>query len=184
MTYDEIPETLEDMNRVGETLAEDLREAGYTRPEDVIAASNAELAEIRGIGERSAEVIRGEREPESGRPHMLEDYWEDCVEAAERGLTYEGIARVAGIGVATLRDWIEENEEFSQDLKRARAVAERKLVSKAKPEFVLQTSYGYTKTEKREVEVDADVAFDDKENVTADFVSFSKGEDEDAENGD
>jgi transposase-like protein len=106
----------------------------------------------------------------SGRPSLLEEYEDDILAAAREGLTYEGIARVAGIGVSTLHDWREEHPQFSEALERARSQAERDLIRDVDPEFVLERSYGYVKTEKREVDVDADV--DATHDVTADFVTF------------
>jgi hypothetical protein len=89
--------------------------------------------------------------PDNGRPTKLEDTKEDILDAAREGLTLEGIARVAGIGVSTLREWRTENDDFSAALRRARAEAERELIQDVDPEFVLERSYGYMKTEKREI---------------------------------
>lgn len=90
-----------------------------------------------------------------GRPSTFEDHREDCLEAAERGLTYEGIARVAGVGLSTLNDWRDEHPEFDEELERRRAIGEQKLVERVaqkRPEFILERSYDYIKTEKREIE--------------------------------
>ena len=105
-----------------------------------------------------------------GRPSKLEEHEDDLLAAAREGLTYEGIARVAGIGVATLREWRDEHEDFSAALERARSEAERDLIQDVDAEFVLERSYGYVKTEKREVDMDADV--DAHHDVTADFVTY------------
>lgn len=88
-----------------------------------------------------------------GRPSKLEEYEEDILQAAREGLTYEGIARVAGVGVSTLRGWRDDHEEFSAALERARAKAERELIAEADSEFVLERSYGYVKTERLEADV-------------------------------
>lgn len=106
-----------------------------------------------------------------GRPSKLEEYEDAILEAAREGLTYEGIARVAGIGVSTLHEWRDEHPDFSESLERARSVAERDLIQDVDAEFVLERSFGYVKTEKREVELDADV--DASHDVTADFVTYS-----------
>jgi len=108
---------------------------------------------------------------DSGRPSKLEEYEDDILAAAREGLTYEGIARVAGIGVSTLHEWRDEHPQFSESLERARSEAERELIQEVDPEFVLERSYDYVKTEKREVEMDADV--DATHDVTADFVTYS-----------
>lgn len=99
-----------------------------------------------------------EKRRPGGRPRMLEeddDLYGKIMDAAERGLTYEGIARVAGIGLSTLNDWRDEYAEFASDLERKRAVGEQKLVERVaedRPEFILERSYDYIKTEKREIE--------------------------------
>jgi AcrR family transcriptional regulator len=90
-----------------------------------------------------------------GRPSKLEDRREDIMEAAERGLTLEGIARAAGVGVSTLREWRTKHDDFSAALKRARARAEVDLIEDASAEFVLERSYDYTKSQ--EVELSGEV---------------------------
>lgn len=92
---------------------------------------------------------------DTGRPSKLDDVWDDIIDAAERGLTFEGIARSAGIGVSTLTDWRDAHDEFSAALNRARAHAEKELIKDASAEFVLERSYGYTK--KQEVEHSGEV---------------------------
>jgi len=111
-----------------------------------------------------------------GRPSKLDEYEEEILEAAGEGLTYEGIARVAGIGVRTLHEWRDEHDDFSQSLERARSKAERELIQDVDPEFVLERSYNYVKTEKREIEMDADL--DASHDVTADFVTYSPEDDD------
>lgn len=93
---------------------------------------------------------------ETGRPSKLDETWDDIMDAAERGLTFEGIARSAGIGVSTLTDWRDSHDEFSAVLNRARARAEQELIQEADAEFVLERSYDYTKTQ--EIEHSGDVA--------------------------
>jgi large subunit ribosomal protein L32e len=56
---DEIQE-LEDISGVGPSKAETLREAGYESVEDVRAASQAELAEVSGIGNALAARIKAD----------------------------------------------------------------------------------------------------------------------------
>ncbi|WP_135363456.1 hypothetical protein [Halosimplex halophilum] len=112
-----------------------------------------------------------------GRPSKLDEHEDDILEAAKEGLTYEGIARVAGVGVSTLHEWRDDYDDFSESLERARSEAERELIQDVDPEFVLERSYGYVKTEKREVDLDADV--DSTHDVTADFVTYSPDEEDD-----
>lgn len=93
-----------------------------------------------------------------GRPSKFtEDRTEDILEAARRGATVEGCARAAGIGESTLYEWLDRYPEFSEAFNRARAEGERELledVIEDDPKFILERSFGYTKTEKRELEHD------------------------------
>jgi large subunit ribosomal protein L32e len=57
---DEEPQELEDISGVGPSKAEALREAGYETVEDVKAASQAELAEVDGIGNALAARIKAD----------------------------------------------------------------------------------------------------------------------------
>jgi transposase-like protein len=94
-----------------------------------------------------------------GRDSLLPDRRAEILEAAERGLTLEGIARTAGVGVSTLRDWRNNREGFAAELRRARARGEAELVDEASPEFILERSYDYVK--KEEVELSGDVGLGD-----------------------
>ena len=87
---------------------------------------------------------------------------------ARQGMTLEGCARLAGVAEKTLHSWINNNEEFRKSLKRARAQGELKhlqTVNDRGSQFLLERSFGYVKTEKREimgedggaVKVDSDV---------------------------
>jgi transposase-like protein len=167
---------LTNIDGVGSAIADELRDAGYTTVDDVYHASVDDLADVHMLGEATAEaILGGDSDAHGGRPSLLDEYEDDILDAARMGLTYEGIARVAGIGVRTLHDWRDEHDEFSQSLERARAKAERDLIQDADSEFVLERSYGYVKTEKREVEMDADV--NASHDVTADFVTYSPEDD-------
>lgn len=108
-----------------------------------------------------------------GRPSKLDDVRDDLLTAAERGTTKEGCARAAGIAPSTLYKWLDEIPEFSEAFTRARAKAEQELIEAAAesdPKWVLERSYGYVKTEKREVDLEADV--DGTHDVTAEFVTY------------
>lgn len=89
---------------------------------------------------------------ESRWPQKLRDREEDILAAARRGTTQEGCARAAGIDESTLYDYINRFPEFSKSFKRARSVGETELLEDddTTPEFVLERSYGYTKTETHE----------------------------------
>ena len=108
------------------------------------------------------------RQDPGGRPSLLEEYEDDIMIGARQGMTLEGCARLAGVAEKTLHSWINNNEEFRKSLKRARAQGELKhlqSVNDRGSQFLLERSYGYVKTEKREimgegggaVKVDSDV---------------------------
>ena len=93
-----------------------------------------------------------------GRPSKFdEDRREAILEAARNGTTVEGCARAAGIHHSTLYDWLDQYPEFSEAFERARAAGEQRLIEAVAaddPKFVLERSYDYVKTEKRELEHD------------------------------
>jgi hypothetical protein len=94
-----------------------------------------------------------------GRPSLLEEYEEDILVGARQGMTLEGCARLAGIDESTLHRWINKYEDFRKSLKRARAQGELnhlQSVNDRGSQFILERSFGYTKTEKRELEHSGD----------------------------
>lgn len=94
---------------------------------------------------------------------FTEDRVSNILDAAEAGTTIEGCARAAGIHHSTLYQWLDEKEEFSEAFQRARSKGERELLDKVAdkdPKFVLERSYEYIKTEKREVEQETTVKGD------------------------
>jgi len=137
---------------VGQTIAENLRDVGFETADDVLEADVDELTDADRIGQSVAQaILNGESKGNHGRPSKLDDYWDEIMAAAEQGLTYEGIARVAGVGLTTLDDWRREFEEFSSELEQHRSVGERKLIEDADPEFILERSYKYTKEQEVEL---------------------------------
>jgi len=148
-------EDLTEIDGVGDAIAEQLREAGFNTVADVEDATVDELADVHLIGEASANaILNGDDEAHGGRPSILDEYEDKLLAAARKGLTYEGIARVAGVGVSTLHEWRDEHDQFSESLERARAKAERELIEDVDAEFVLERSYGYVKTERLEADID------------------------------
>lgn len=139
-------EDLTTLRGVGPKIAEALEAAGFETPDEVLEADVDELTEAEHVGESTAKAILNEETSGyKGRPSKLDDHWGDIMAAAAEGLTMEGIARVAGVGVSTLNDWRRENEEFAEALRRNRAKGERELIQDADAEFILERSYGYTK---------------------------------------
>jgi hypothetical protein len=94
------------------------------------------------------------RQDPGGRPSLLEEYEDDILVGARQGMTLEGCARLAGVDESTLHRWINQNEEFRKSLKRARAQGELQhlqSVNDRGSQFILERSFGYVKTEKREI---------------------------------
>ena len=56
----DLPESLEDVSGVGAAKAEALREAGYETPRDLAAASQADIAEVEGVGKALAARIKAD----------------------------------------------------------------------------------------------------------------------------
>jgi len=94
-----------------------------------------------------------------GRPSKLAQYEDDILTGARQGMTLEGCARLAGVPEQTLYRWINDHDDFRESLNRARAQGELKhlqSVNDAGSRFILERSFGYTKTEKRELEHSGD----------------------------
>lgn len=94
---------------------------------------------------------------------MDEQTKQSLVGAARRGAFKKHCARVAGITPQTLRNWLNQGEEhiancmetplseFYLRFERARAAGAVERLEDVDPEFVLERSYGYTKTETHEL---------------------------------
>lgn len=106
-----------------------------------------------------------------GRPSKYnEERVERILKAARKGKTKKGCARAGGIIRETLNTWLEKSrngEDFSgffEEFTHARAEGESELVEQCKrsdPKFLLAASYGYKTTQKKEVDMEADVTFDE-----------------------
>jgi len=91
---------------------------------------------------------------------------EDILTAAREGFSKAGCARAAGVGEASLQRYLDAHDSFRSAFMRARHKGERTLLKgplverEGDPEsidgqharFLLSTSFGYTKTEKKELE--------------------------------
>ena len=114
-----------------------------------------------------------ERQDPGGRPSLLDEYEDDIMVGARQGMTLEGCARLAGVAEKTLHSWINNNEEFRKSLKRARAQGELKhlqSVNDRGSQFLLERSFGYVKTEKREIMGEDGGSID----VTSDVVTVTE----------
>ena len=113
------------------------------------------------------------RQDPGGRPSLLDEYEDDIMVGAQQGMTLEGCARLAGVAEKTLHSWINNNEEFRKSLKRARAQGELKhlqSVNDRGSQFLLERSFGYVKTEKREIMGEDGGSID----VTSDVVTVTE----------
>jgi hypothetical protein len=101
-----------------------------------------------------------ERASNAGRPSKLtEDVKEDVLVGARQGMTIAGCARLAGVAEKTFHSWLNKNDEFRKSFSRARAQGELKhlqSVNDRGSQFILERSYDYTKTERRELEHSGD----------------------------
>ena len=156
-------EDLISIDGVGDAIAEQLRDAGYETVAAVESATVDELADVHLLGEASARDILGEADGSTkGRDFAItEDDHDDLLQAAKTGLSLRGCARAAGVSHSQLRRYLDAHEEFRSSFERARAHGEAELiegglrdegVDTSMAKFILASSYGYKKAEKREVE--------------------------------
>ncbi|EMA19022.1 hypothetical protein [Haloarcula argentinensis] len=117
---------------------------------------------------------------DGGRPSKFEKAREDLLDAADGPLNLKQVANKGGISRPTLYEYLDKYEEFSNSFKRARARAAERLARRAlDPDdeidvsfarFLLERSFKFIKTERQEVELDAEV--NATHDVTADFVTY------------
>ena len=173
-------ECLTDIDGVGDAIAEQLREAGFETVADVENATVDELADVHMLGEASAAAILDEDGSGKGRESKFERVKDDLLEAADGYINLKQVANKGGVARSTLYKYLDEHDDFSDSFKRARGAAADRLVQRAlDPEdeidvtfarFLLERSVKFIKTERQEVNLDADV--DTSYDVTADFVTF------------
>lgn len=104
-----------------------------------------------------------------GRPSKFtDDRAEKATEAAREGKSKAGCARAAGVDKATLQRWLDDHDGFRNAFRRARAEGESRLVQdglyddgadSSMAKFLLSTSFGYVKTERREHGTSGDTSF-------------------------
>ena len=105
-----------------------------------------------------------------GRPSKLDDHWDDIMAGARQGMTLEGCARLAGVAEKTLHEWKNKHDDFRKSLRRARAHGELQhlqSVNDRGSQFVLERSFGYTKSQEIEHSGEVDIE------VEADFSDTS-----------
>jgi hypothetical protein len=173
-------EDLTEIDGVGDAIAEQLREAGFDTVADVQGATVDELADVHMLGEVSAEAILGDDGSGKGRESKFERVRGDLLEAANGYINLKQVANKGGVARSTLYKYLDEHEDFSDSFKRARGAAADRLVQRAlDPDdeidvtfarFLLERSFKFIKTERQEVDLNADV--DSTHDVTADFVTY------------
>lgn len=117
-----------------------------------------------------------------GRPSKFDDVEADLLEAADSYVNLKQVANRGGIHKSTLFRYLDEKQQFCDRFKRARGRAASRLVDRAlDPDdeidiqfarFLLERSFKFIKTERQEVDLDADHSFDTAQGVTAEFVTF------------
>jgi hypothetical protein len=88
-----------------------------------------------------------------GRPSEIEEHKNDVLTGARQGMTIAGCARLAGVAEKTLHDYLNKHPEFSKSFYRARAQGELSHIQSVNDrgsQFLLERSYGYTKTQEVE----------------------------------
>jgi len=105
----------------------------------------------------------GDEDCPQGPPSKLPEKRPEVLKAARMGASKQGCARAAGIHKQTLYNWIQPesdqyDEAFHREFLQARWQGERKYINNPDDidtrhaQFMLDRSYGYSKTEKREVD--------------------------------
>lgn len=122
-----------------------------------------------------------------GRPSKLADHRQDILTGARQGMTLQGCARLAGVDESTLHRWKSEYEDFCKSLKRARAQGELKHIQSVNDpgsRFILERSFGYVKTEKREISGEGGAPINISISETIIETPHTQGDDKDPDGGD
>lgn len=110
--------------------------------------------------------IPSHNDPGAENPHgrewsISEEDHDTILDAARDGLSQAGCARAAGVDEKNLRRYLDAHPNFRRAFAQARESGELKLVRRglhdpdtdsSMAKFLLSTSFGYVKTEKRELE--------------------------------
>jgi hypothetical protein len=108
---------------------------------------------------------------DTGRPSEVAKHEDEILEGARQGMTKQGLARLAGVDESTLYRYLDKHDQFRKSLKRARAQGELRhleRVDERGSQFILERSFGYTKSQ--EIEHSGDVDTGETE-VTVNFGS-------------
>ncbi|WP_137288639.1 helix-hairpin-helix domain-containing protein [Natronorubrum halophilum] len=128
---------LTDISGIGPAIAESLRDAGYETTGDVMTASADELADVHGIGEKSAKDILT-REPGAGGrdPKLTHEVQTSIANMLQQGQSVAAACRCNGIGQTTFYEWLEKADDqeegiyadFADEVASARGMGEAQLV--------------------------------------------------------
>jgi len=162
------PEKLTDLNGVGETVAENLREAGFETPESVRDAEPEELEEqVDLVGASTARALaNGTVLSSHGRNPTVDQHIEDVREHLEKPISDKAAIALSPIGRKTHKEWLKKDggpyERYQQMYREARAIAEEKTVmgglhgeaDSSMAKFLLKATHGYE--DKQTVEHEGD----------------------------
>ena len=132
---------------------------------ETAAGTPCELPASRDDGRCHQHTETGERN-RGGRPSKLEDRREQILLAARSGATKKGVARAASVHESTLYRWLNRNETFQREFWRARWEAERRYIENPDgvdcrhAQFMLERSFGYTKSSTIRHSADTAVEFE------------------------
>jgi hypothetical protein len=114
------------------------------------------------VSPRRKRVLGDDDGATKGKDFALDEGDHDTLtEAAKTGLSKRGCARAAGVSHTALQRYLDAHDDFRASFAQARARGETELidgglrdedVDTSMAKFILASSYGYKKAEKREVE--------------------------------
>jgi hypothetical protein len=88
-----------------------------------------------------------------GVASKLEESRDAVFQAARQGATIAGCARAAGVDESTLYRWLDKHDEFAEEFRKARSDGELRHIDNVNDrgsQFLLERSYGYTKSQEIE----------------------------------
>jgi len=122
-----------------------------------------------------------------GRKWSIDESDHDAIlDAARSGLSKAGCARAAGVEQSSLHRYLKAHDEFRNTFARARARGEQVLaesglhdpdVDSSMAKFLLSTSFGYVKTERKEVDADVNQSGSLDVTINREVVESDDGDD-------
>jgi len=140
-------------------------------PDDICGAETNDGGKCQNPPSRDDDLChlhtQVEEQVQVGRHFKITESDHDAIlEAARMGASEAGCARAAGVRKQSLTRYLNAHDEFRKAFARARSRGEQRLLTGplekdpndevemdgSHARFILSTSFGYTKTEKRELE--------------------------------